>query len=322
MTEFRFHRRRRSGYPTRGFTLVELLVVIGIIALLIAILLPALAGARRVALRTSCAARLNQIMLAAQLCRQDHHDYYPLVGTVPSRKPELLSDVYCQKYSYLSIQPTKQSVSAGTYVPRELAPLSASLAFYMGFKRQILAINNEGAVSNMYDPTGFMRNFLCPAQANSFSEITPFAPPLDSAVLVPQDNTATWLEPQSYVYNEALLGWNDTYYRLRGRASYARKPSLTMFACDGFRGGSGVEWQGLSTFTLYNLYAPSKPSQPATIPITVADAFNGTANRANDPHCFDKLRHVGKINIAFCDGHVETRTLNSGDLSKVYLVAP
>jgi prepilin-type N-terminal cleavage/methylation domain-containing protein/prepilin-type processing-associated H-X9-DG protein len=62
----------------KGFTLVELLVVIGIIALLIALLLPALAKSRESARRAACLSNLRQINMAFRFYAADNHDQVPL----------------------------------------------------------------------------------------------------------------------------------------------------------------------------------------------------------------------------------------------------
>jgi len=70
---------------TKGFTLVELLVVIGIIALLISILLPSLNKARETANRAKCASNLHQIGLAILLYQNENNQLSPrtILGTDP-----------------------------------------------------------------------------------------------------------------------------------------------------------------------------------------------------------------------------------------------
>jgi prepilin-type processing-associated H-X9-DG protein/prepilin-type N-terminal cleavage/methylation domain-containing protein len=67
----------------RGFTLVELLVVITVIALLAGLLFPALKSARSKGTLTKCANNLRQISLALEMYANTYDDEYPMaVGAV------------------------------------------------------------------------------------------------------------------------------------------------------------------------------------------------------------------------------------------------
>jgi len=64
--------RRRCAFP--GFTLVELLVVISVIAILISMLIPSLAGARDAARTVKCSSNLRQLITAWNLYANDSKD--------------------------------------------------------------------------------------------------------------------------------------------------------------------------------------------------------------------------------------------------------
>jgi len=75
----------------RGFTLIELLVVIAILALLVAILSPALSQARHYARRAACASNLRQVGTAIHLYANDYDDTIPFG---PAGRPVTGSNFY------------------------------------------------------------------------------------------------------------------------------------------------------------------------------------------------------------------------------------
>ena len=75
--------------PAGGFTLIEILVVVAIIALLAAILLPSLSHARQATRATICLSNLRQFVMAANVYTYNHKGRYPIAYHFLFQPPSL-----------------------------------------------------------------------------------------------------------------------------------------------------------------------------------------------------------------------------------------
>jgi prepilin-type N-terminal cleavage/methylation domain-containing protein/prepilin-type processing-associated H-X9-DG protein len=99
-----------TGGPSRGFTLIEVIVVMGILAILSALLLPAVQSAREAARRTYCIANLRQIGTALHAYTTAWDGFPPSSSgfPIPTTEPGVFSAVYASIHvsllSYLEQQ--------------------------------------------------------------------------------------------------------------------------------------------------------------------------------------------------------------------------
>ena len=295
------YRHQSAGVSGRfGFTLVELLVVIGIIALLISILLPALNKARSAAQRTSCLSNLHQIGLAFQSHAATHHGFYPLAGWLPGLSPAALDDQSRQKYDYGFIYngPVTSDYS-GISDYESLDTTVEALSVVMGSHIDRTDIETDAQLqaftSRMNDPAGFIKPFLCPSHTSDTATgvfcTMPF--PADefddqfgfevAGDVFGKGGGVILASPSSYVFSGYVLGWSEdvpvgfptsykdpktTRCRLRGQQSAIHHPESTFLAGDGIASadGGGVYSYSFSVGVIENTgYGPGSPiTNPAT----------------------------------------------------------
>jgi prepilin-type N-terminal cleavage/methylation domain-containing protein/prepilin-type processing-associated H-X9-DG protein len=86
---------QKKNSTREAFTLIELLVVIAIIAILAAMLLPAVSRAKESAKKISCMNQMRQLGLSLQMYVNDSHDFFP-PRVATNRWPAVLQDSYQQ----------------------------------------------------------------------------------------------------------------------------------------------------------------------------------------------------------------------------------
>ena len=115
--------RESIAASRRGFTLIELLVVIAIIAILAALLLPALSRAKQSARRIACVNHLKQLALATVMYVADNQDYYPSSNS-PDEWPQAIRPNYENQRILVCPDDTSITSVANDAASADLAPRS------------------------------------------------------------------------------------------------------------------------------------------------------------------------------------------------------
>lgn len=301
--------RRRRPNRLRAFTLVEVLVVIGIIALLIAILLTTLSAARASVRQAQCASGQRELIAACFARGLESKGFFPLAGTISvpagtsgyGSLPQALNDSRRERYIYV-----RDEYPAVLPTLEEPAPWPASLLPYVAGSDVPIEEGTLVSWKQVEESTRTLQLFRCP----SAPAPTPASYGTTSLQVGNSIFTPLWDSTMDYALNEGLLGFSHqrqhNRWRLRGQITRVENAARMLVLSD-----ANNQLQASQMFTW-------TPSIDVDQRVTLADAEE--RNDALDGKVrLDEDRHRGRTVAAFVDGHVEAVSHDPSSLRQVLL---
>ena len=294
-----------------AFTLVELLVVIGIIAVLVGLLMPALTGARKQAIQIKCAAALREIGNAYQMYAQENNQYMPPVRinrydidgifydfSAGADNPPTMISNYAYWYNFLAKYLTNMKTGVTLLEGGDAGNVTSTVLYGCPAFEPYTTANDPknivGGINRQYTGYGM----------NPWPRFDELETPAPGANFPPQWTDFDW---DTYPNQDKRKRWY--------KVIHFRKPSDRALVGDAY-------W--------WKIEAKAGPADGTAGP-QKNRTFTGSAYSSGNPAgqtTFDFYRHGkdpreavsgaggyfertgGKVayNVMFCDGHVETMT--------------